>query len=299
MPVYNAETFLHRSIKSIINQTYQNWELIIIDDGSTDNSSLICDSYANCDNRIRVIHKKNEGVSVARQLGINEARGEYSIHCDADDWVEPNMLEDLYKLAKYEDSDIVISDYFINQSKKEIIRKQDPKTLDSHKILLKFFSNELLGSLWNKLIRTKLYKTYNITFFTGIDYCEDLLICVQLFSNSNLKISYIPNGYYHYFMNNSSITHNYTRRTYVNQKRFKEKLNEILNIEEKEQIINKVSFDIFTQGVIFKILNEEEINSGLKTFKHEIKKIKSIKWQIGFYFLSMGMYKIASKFIHY
>lgn len=97
LPVYNAQHSISRTIDSIIMQTMQNWELLIIDDGSTDLSLQICKDYAQKDSRIRVFHKKNEGVAMARQMGVENAVGEYSIHVDADDWIDSTMLEELHK----------------------------------------------------------------------------------------------------------------------------------------------------------------------------------------------------------
>lgn len=97
VPVYNAEKTLHRCTNSIINQLYQNWELLLIDDGSTDNSSVICDEYVRKDKRIRVFHKENGGVSSARNVGLDNAEGEWITFIDSDDWVENNYLSNLYQ----------------------------------------------------------------------------------------------------------------------------------------------------------------------------------------------------------
>lgn len=100
VPVYKAEGYLHRCVDSILAQTFTDWELLLIDDGSPDRSGEICDEYAQKDSRVRVIHKENGGVSSARQRGQDEACGEYTIHVDPDDWVEPTMLEELYQKPK-------------------------------------------------------------------------------------------------------------------------------------------------------------------------------------------------------
>lgn len=299
MPIYNAEKFLNRSVDSILNQSYKNWELILVNDGSIDGTLRICNNYANKDDRIKVINKNNEGVAMARQAGIIVAQGKYSIHCDADDWMEPYMLETMYHSALKNNADIVISDYYINTDTYQIIKRQQPSGLNCNDILLDIFNNKLLGSLWNKLIRTDLYRIYNAKFFEGINHCEDLLILVQLLQNNNLIITYYPEAFYHYYTNNNSITNNFTRDTYEMRLKFKEHLQNILKIENSDEICQNVSFSIFSEALVYRILSPQEIKIGIKIYKGQIKKIKSIRWKIGFYFLSIGLYNIAYKFIHY
>ena len=191
MPIYNAEQYLCRAIDSIIAQTLSDWELILIDDGSTDSSSAICDNYAQHDQRIHTIHKKNEGVALARQIGVDKAKGEYSIHADADDWMEPTMLEEMYNEAKKEHADIVIADYFINNNyelENKTICIQKPESTNAIQVLKGIFENKLFGALWNKLLKTELYKKYNARFFYGINYCEDVLIWAQILKHKEIKI---------------------------------------------------------------------------------------------------------------
>ena len=112
IPIYNVEDYLNKCIDSIIYQTYSDWELILVDDGSFDSSPAICDSYATCDSRIKVIHKINEGVSKARNIGIEIAQGEYIVFCDADDYVDPNYLKQFLKNNK--NADLVITGYYFD-----------------------------------------------------------------------------------------------------------------------------------------------------------------------------------------
>lgn len=298
-PVYNAETTLHKTIDSIISQTLKDWELLLIDDGSTDTSPKICDEYVAKDKRITAIHKLNEGVAMARKAGIDIAKGEYSIHVDADDWVEPTMLEELYNKAKAEHADIVIADYYVNNNKDQSLSKQQPSSLQPDEIQMDFFNNKLLGVLWNKLIRTNLYKKHNAKFFSGINHCEDLLIMIQILQNNGLKIVYLPKALYHYCMNESSITHNFTRKTYETRIKFRNKLAELLRLPDKTQIIEKVSFGIFTEALIYKILTKNEIKEGIKKYKNQIEQIQSLRWKLGFFLISIGFYKIAHKLMHY
>lgn len=299
MPVYNAEKYLYRSINSIINQTFKDWELIIIDDGSTDGSSYICDSFAANDNRIMVIHKKNEGVAIARQIGINMAKGEYSIHCDSDDWVESNMLEVLHDFAQKYNADIVISDYYINTDSIQKVKKQKPSSLNCNEVLLEIFNNKLFGALWNKLIRTNLYERYNAKFFKDINYCEDLLILVQLLQHEKITISYCPLPFYHYYFNPNSITNKYTYETYKTRLKLRDKIKEILVCSNAKKILEEVSFGIFCEAFIFNILSKNEINEGMKLYKNNISNLESSRWKLGFFFLKLGFYSISRKLIKY
>lgn len=206
VPVYKAEKYIEKCINSILNQSFNNYELLLIDDGSPDNSGKICDEYAKKDSRIKVFHKKNEGVSSARQLGINQAKGEYSIHVDADDWIEAGMLNDMYNFASQTNADIVFVDYYHNNRQ---YVSQNISNLNRYEILNAIISGELMGVLWNKLIKTQLYSIYNIRFPKGINYCEDVWVVTQLLCNS-ATISYLNKAYYHYMDNNQSITRNIT-----------------------------------------------------------------------------------------
>ncbi len=111
MPIYKAEDYLNNSITSILNQTLENFELILVDDGSPDNSGKICDELALNDNRIKVIHKENGGASTARNAGLDIAQGEFIAFVDSDDWIEPNMFETLFNLAKEHNADISQCNY--------------------------------------------------------------------------------------------------------------------------------------------------------------------------------------------
>jgi glycosyltransferase involved in cell wall biosynthesis len=196
VPVYNASKYLHRCVDSILAQTFCNFELLLVNDGSTDDSGGICDEYANIDCRIKVIHKENGGVASARQCGIDNAIGKYTIHADPDDWVDPNMLAELLQQAVDMKSDMVICDYWENYSDREVYIKQQPSSLVSHDIIRDMFHG-LHGSTWNKLILRKIYVDNHISFNTKVSFCEDLLVCMELLSR-NIKVSYLPKAFYHY-----------------------------------------------------------------------------------------------------
>lgn len=195
VPVYKAETYLYRCVDSILAQTFTDWELLLIDDGSPDRSGDICDEYAQKDTRIRVIHKENGGVSSARQRGLDESIGEYTIHADPDDWVEPEMLEGLYNKAKEEDADMVICDFIYEYKTRSIICKQHLDSCDAEYILKQMFSQQLPGMCWNKLIRRECYIKYNISFPKDIIRWEDLYVICSLLMHP-IKCAYLSKAFY-------------------------------------------------------------------------------------------------------
>lgn len=297
VPVYKAEAYLHRCVDSILSQTFTDFELLLIDDGSPDRSGEICDEYAQKDSRIRVIHKENGGVSSARQRGLDEAVGEYTIHADPDDWVEPNMLEELYKKAKQDDADIVICDYFNNIGTKQTICRQCPSSLEPKQVLIELFQ-QLHGSCWNKLARRVCYKQYGIEFPRGINYCEDLFTWVQFLSHKEVKVAYLNKAFYHYFDNPESITRRYQRSQYETRCKFVELLEKVLPTELRSTILKKVTFNIFIEANIYDVLTQSEIKEGLVIFKHDIANLGK-RWRLGFILLSIGLNKLAHKFLKY
>ena len=182
--------------------------MLLIDDGSPDRSGEICDEYARKDRRVRVFHKENGGVSSARQCGMDHAQGEYTIHADPDDWVEPTMLEELYRKAKEEDADMVICDYYTEEKGKTKYIVQKPSDLNHETVLCELLFGQLFGSCWNKLIRRVCYDWYNVTFPLDFSYCEDLFVNVCLLLN-DIKVAYLPKAFYHYdqIVNISSLVH--------------------------------------------------------------------------------------------
>ena len=197
VPVYKAEAYLHRCVDSIIAQTFTDWELLLVDDGSPDRSGDICDEYASKDARIRVFHKENGGVSSARQKGLDEAVGEYTIHADPDDWVEPMMLEELYKKAKEDDADMVICDFICEYKTGGVTCVQKPLESTAKGILQQLLFQQLHGSCWNKLVRRTCYSKYNVKFPCHIIRWEDLYVVCSLLSH-DIKCSYLPRAFYHY-----------------------------------------------------------------------------------------------------
>lgn len=225
IPVYNAEKYLQRCIKSLLSQTLTDFEAILINDGSKDNSGKICNEYAEKDKRFKTIHKKNGGVASARQCGLEHATGEYTIHVDPDDWIEKNMLEDMYNYAKANNADIVITDFITETIKGTKYNRQCPQSLAQKDVLKDLLMVRLHGSCWNKMLRSKIYKYHNIGFIHGINMCEDVLFWYQILQSQALTITYINKAWYHYdkTTNENSISNKINASTirslcaYINQ----------------------------------------------------------------------------------
>lgn len=252
VPIYKAEVYLHRCVDSLLSQTFQDYEILLVDDGSPDRSGEICDEYAKKDSRVRVFHKENGGVSSARQCGIDNARGEYTIHADPDDWVEPEMLDELYKKAKEDDADMVICDFYVERRENTKYVKQEPSSLN-HEVVLRELFQQLHGSCWNKLVRRACYKEYGVAFPKDLNYCEDFIVCVSLL-NRAIKISYLHGAYYHYdqIVNNNSITRKYTKETYSQRKLFLQVLKRKIDVayysKEYDNQISLIALEAFYSG---------------------------------------------------
>lgn len=193
---YNAEGSLARCLDSIISQSFSDIELILVDDGSKDRTASIADGYALKDPRIKVVRLQHGGVSKARQRGLDEASGDYSIFVDSDDWIEGKMIELMYDRSIQDAADIVFCDYVEENGLGIFYREQNPGSSDS-KVVLPRILDGLHGSLCNKLIKMKLYKDSGIKFIDGINYCEDECVVIPLL-NLNCKVSYVNQALYHY-----------------------------------------------------------------------------------------------------
>jgi glycosyltransferase involved in cell wall biosynthesis len=201
VPVYNAEEYLDRCLHSVLDQEFTSYEVILVDDGSTDASWLICDRYSSTDPRFITLHQPNKGVSAARNAGINMAQGEYVMFLDADDALLPDALESMVASASGED--VVIGGYgvFINNVPSSEVMPADTVSYKGHDYARFFEDNllpycELLDAPWAKLFRTKAIR--RIRFNEDMDYAEDKLFVFEVLSKctSILTVSKAVYGYY-------------------------------------------------------------------------------------------------------
>lgn len=212
IPVYNVEKYIDKCVQSAINQTYKNIEIVLIDDGSPDNCGKLCDEYAKKDDRIKVIHKKNGGLSDARNVGIKNATGKYVIFLDSDDYLEVYSVEYLYRLIEENDADISVGQIrpvYENQKTKIV-----NKTIEDQNVKVYDKEQALEAMLYNtKFTNSALGKLYRKDFFETIQYpigklYEDLATTYKLIDKSQ-KVVLGSNVVYNYLVNrDNSIMNN-------------------------------------------------------------------------------------------
>ena len=295
--VYKAEAYLHRCVDSLLAQTFRDFEILLIDDGSPDNSGKICDDYAKQDARIRVFHKENGGVSSARQCGMEHVRGEYVIHADPDDWVEPNMLEELYAKAKESHADMVICDLYEEYKYYTKYSCQRPVSLTVSRVLAEVSYGKLYSSLTNKLVHVKSYEINNIKFPLGITHGEDDYAVIFLLNRIN-SVAYIPRAYYHIdrYSNVNSLSKNYTKEVFKRYVGLLQMMkNEIYNNEPSKtynSYVCYVAYNVF----VYNVLSSAEY---VHYFRNEIKEVccsyASFKMKAFVIASATGLNKIAYK----
>lgn len=280
VPVYKAERYLGECVDSILNQTYESFELILVDDGSPDNSGKICDEYAKKDERVKVIHKENGGVSSARNTGIDNAAGEYIAFVDSDDTVDKQYLELMCNKLEETNSDLCFCHFniFDENSCKEYI-EQIPKyqivDFEDEEFICfskRFFGlkNNVMGSPWRTLIRRSCVG--DIRFNPQIKICEDLVFIVNVVFNSE-SICSIPNALYQYRVNSNSAGRTYKKSFLTSQLEFKRELYNIFNCFDEETIKKVLNpylclqcYYLFSNEIKYKKMNFE--------YKKEIRRVK-------------------------
>lgn len=202
IPVYNTERYLDKCIESVVNQTYKNLEIILVDDGSTDKSGIICDNWKEKDERIIVIHKENGGVSSARNIGLKYVTGNYIAWLDSDDWIESDMYGIMMEAICKNTSDVVVCDYTKDSNKVDSQQKIKYKNYNRKKATEEVLKGGLTSFLWDKLYRAELF--HNISF-QGV-VCEDLLANSKIFLEAD-TVTLINHIGYHYIERSNSLTH--------------------------------------------------------------------------------------------
>ena len=309
IPVYNVKDYLERCIKSVVEQTYKNLEIIIIDDGSSDGSSEICDKLEKLDKRIKVVHKKNEGVSSARNLGVEYATGKYIGFVDSDDYVEKELFYTLYtNMIKY-NAGISMCNYNIVTTKRKNFFQHDEikdniLCIDSKKTFYNLLNkNYYKGFLFNKLFKTEIVK--KIKFDNSVYMCEDLLFVAKYAEQCDKFTFYNVPLYNYVIRKQSAIKSKANSRTVT----VIDAYNEIIKIVGKHAPSEVAKYEysklLWMNTIIHEYRdsnNDERHNEYIKLYKKimkseeiAIKKKNVLFIRTRFYYL----YRIINKIYHY
>lgn len=209
VPVYNTEKYLRDCLESLVNQTIDEIEIIVINDGSTDNSLQVIKSYKERYNNIILIDKKNEGQGKARNIALDICMGEYISFVDSDDYIDVHMLEDMYSKAKEWDLDIVVCNYTIVHADGKVVDSgimlNNSEILNEKEVVEKFLTTNIIGGFsWNKIFKRKLFANHNIRYPEKMKY-EDMPMVLECIINSN-RIGFLNNNYYYYIQHDNSTT---------------------------------------------------------------------------------------------
>lgn len=223
VPVYNAEKGIKRCIDSILNQEYEDFELIVVDDGSKDSSPEILDEYAKNDNRVKVIHKKNGGVSAARNQALDIATGTFVQFLDADDWIPDNSTKMLVREAEDKKVDLVVGDFFRvvgnNVSRKGSIISNDILSLQQFaEMMMESPSDFYYGVLWNKLYKNDILKEYCIRMDEDLSWCEDFIFNLEYLLHVKSVIALQVPVYYYVKTEGSLVSKSMTLTKLVDMK---------------------------------------------------------------------------------
>ncbi len=208
IPAYNAEKYISQCLDSIVNQTYCNLQIVIVDDGSKDNTEKICHEYAKKDQRFEIYHIPNGGVANARNILLSKIKGAYFLFVDSDDWIEPDTIEILVNVIESNDVDIAVCGNVTerNNHGSNVINDSSPAEIYDQKKAIELFlyHRKLNGSLWNKLIKTSIVN--EVEFDSSVSYGEDALFIWECLKRIN-TIAIIKSQLYHYQVNYQSISH--------------------------------------------------------------------------------------------
>ncbi len=279
IPVYNVEEYLRECVDSVLSQTYENYEIILVDDGSTDNSGKICDEYAE-NNKITVVHKENGGLSDARNKGLALAKGEYIYFLDSDDFIVPEAFKELISAITKTNSDFVFFDslsfedegrnYDIEQ---RYVRKKDYGTQKGEEILFETLNNKDYHSAVPLcFIKKKMFKNPDLEFVSGI-YYEDSIFTYDLFMSAE-NVTHCPKAYYHRRYRKASIMTAKKNKKYFDSicKVYKS----VLAFSQKENKMDSSVAKMYIARCAFNVFNNyEKLNSKEKAdCEQQLKEIK-------------------------
>lgn len=320
VPVYKVEQYLDKCVQSIVDQTYKNLEIILVDDGSPDKCPAMCDEWAKKDSRIKVIHKENGGVSSARNAGIDSATGEFVAFVDSDDYLAPTMYEKLIDAIKKEDCDISMCGfiYLYEDGLEKPIHEINAKKVTGGNIVKYLLANTceekqnyietygLMGNVWRILIKKEIIGKIR---FEKLKIAEDMLFLLKII-NKNTKITAIDDALYYYLQRTSSVMHVFNKEKVAQRYGAFKIILDVVKDRASDAEINAFKFYNYASIVNellknkqFDLLNEYlndsffiSLNSK-ENYKAECKNIKNIKRKIGYFLVHKKMFKLYANLV--
>ena len=205
VPVYNDGKYIERCLNSILSQSFENWEAIVIDDGSNDESPGIIDKFAKMDSRFIVLHKNRGGVSAARNYGIQNAKGSYFLFVDGDDWIEPDYATYLIGLAEYNNCDMAVSSHHFNPRAQNQVKQDNTRIVHVRNVVKELYLGKLDVAVWNKVYSAEFIRKKNILFNPNIWYGEGLLFNIECLCNTSRVVIGERKIYHQEFNPNSAM----------------------------------------------------------------------------------------------
>lgn len=291
VPIYKIpESYLKKCLDSILTQNFEDIEVILVDDESPDKCGDICDEYANIDSRIRVIHQKNQGVSVARNAGIDAANGKWISFVDGDDWLEPDYVSKFYEITLNDNSDIIMCDCYVNYSSREVKNKFfndfEIKTTGKEKdrFLLQYLCSKIcnddlattdVGSPWAKIYKREFLIKNNLRFKPELIRMQDNVFNLYAFQLAN-SLYYKENYLYHYRKSEFSGFCRYTPNIIKYYELVFKELDEFINKYKKSEEFNiaknvKIVKSIYVYCKMYYL--HKDNNKGHKEVNNELKTL--------------------------
>jgi glycosyltransferase involved in cell wall biosynthesis len=296
VPVYNAKSTLHKCVDSIIHQSYKDWELLLIDDGSTDTSATICDKYAQLDNHIKVFRKQNGGVSSARNIGLDNAKGEWITFVDSDDYTYENWLDNfIFEIDKDKNVDMVMQGFKVDkplwndENNKEIYYRRFyginyVGSVDNGILLMD--KNAMKGYLWIKIFKHKIIKNYGIRFDCRFSFLEDEEFCLR-YSVYCKKILFTDKiGYFYNVPNCGKYKRNFDD-FYLFQSLYE---CSISIFHKCRNLVSDSYLDRFTEQLLFSYLYKDA---------NRRKKLKEYRLYLGRYILNTNLFWLTKYIIYW
>ena len=273
VPVYNVEEYLQKCIDSILLQSYDNIQVVIVDDGSTDRSWEICEEYRLKDRRVEAYHQSNQGVAATRNHLLDKIRGDYFLFVDSDDWIEQDMVEYLVGLLETKGGEIAMCDRVINDVTPSVI-VPDVFSLEKDRAIFDFLQHGYFkGMLWNKLMRLSVL--LDNRFASGISYGEDALFCWNILKNVN-RVVVSNKQLYHYRMNQNSISHSFGEKKFTAYEVWNTITNDTNSLFPKLLVYAQAHFCVSMTMVLYNAAeNGYEYDVNIKKLLGVVKKYKN------------------------